>query len=190
MRILPATIGAIAGAIVGWVVAFFVATLAGGGNDLSFAFLAIYWRPRGAIIGALLGAAAGLLLIRCLCKVGSTRSTAMFLASVTVVLSVAVGAMLWTIYNHSTPPSDQKLFANFERHEATFTKLVERFRADKGLNRIDDHQTDPKDLERIGVSETRVGAYRRMLKDVRAFSVESEQILGEIDFYFWAIGSA
>jgi hypothetical protein len=190
MRILSAVIGAVVGAIVGLILGLFVATVAGGDNDLAVGFLLIYCAPLGSLIGLVLGIVAGLFLIQYLRKVGPTRRKIM-IAAVLVGLAAGIGGMLWTIKSRNEPPSDQKLLANFEHHEATFNELIEMLKVDQKLIRVDVDWTDPRDPDIIGVSPERISTYRRMLKDARVpRGFQSRGSTFEVDFYYWGIGSA
>jgi hypothetical protein len=96
------------------------------------------------------------------------------LAAVAIVV-VAWGALMsWAWTSGAIPhKSDEALIANFKAHEAQFNQLLEMVLADKGLRRIDDDWTDPKDPQTIGVSSERIAVYRKIFRTLdipRGFS--------------------
>jgi hypothetical protein len=84
-----------------------------------------------------------------------------------------------------TPPSDQRLLSNFDKHESTFNKLIGMLETDGGLVRVDEDWTDPEHPGTIGVSPARVTTYRLMLREARVpRGFRSEAFMYEDDFYY------
>jgi hypothetical protein len=187
-RILSAIAGAIAGAVTGLISGLFLATIAGGDNDLMFGFLAIYSAPGGLVIGLVVGAVVGILLYR---YAAYTENRRVGFALFVVGLPAVVLGMLWIVNSRDVPPSDRSLLANFDRHEKTFNQLIEMVKADRDLTRVDTDWTDPREPETIGVTAHRITTYRRMLADARVpRGFQTQGLLIEVDFFYWMIGSA
>jgi hypothetical protein len=158
-------------------------------------FLLVWLSPVGLILGGAIGAITGLRLSRYLRERETKRirwKRIVFpLAVASSAVLILIGMLLWIARSSITPPSDQKLLANFERHEAILNKVIEMLSADGDLIRVDEDWTIPENPERIGVSPSRINAYRRMLRDAgvpRGF--RSEGLMYEVDFFYWMIGSA
>ena len=72
------------------------------------------------------------------------------------------------------------MISNFLLHEKEFNKLLNMIKHDKGLFRVDDDWTDPKNLNSIGITNTRIEEYRKIFNELaipRGFS-------RNIDFLF------
>jgi hypothetical protein len=90
-----------------------------------------------------------------------------------------------------TPPSDERLLSNFDKHEATLNVLIEMLKTDRDLVRVAEDWTRPENPETIGVSAVRISTYRRLLRDARVRQgFQSEAFMYEVDFFYWGIGSA
>src|SRR4030095_10219009 len=99
--------------------------------------------------------------------------------------------LVWIIRIGMAPPSDQRLLSNFDKHEATFNKLIEMLKTDRDLIRVDENWTEPKHPETVGVSPARIANYRQMLRGARGpRGVQAETFVYEVDFFYWMIGSA
>lgn len=83
-----------------------------------------------------------------------------------------------------THPDDERLLAGFEAHEAEFDTLVAMFEADKGLGRVGEDFTRPRDPGLVGVSTQRIEEYRALCSVVGATGC----IEGYDDTYFRAAG--
>lgn len=89
------------------------------------------------------------------------------------VVLVAAG-LLWALnpktvdalFGQEDPPhaSDEELIANFRLHRAEFEHLRDMLVADKGLLRVADQRTLPEDPQSVGVPQSRIAEYRRLLK--------------------------
>ena len=62
-----------------------------------------------------------------------------------------------------TPPSDQSLLSNFDKHEATFNALIDMLETDRDFVTVGENWTDPEHPQTIGVSPARVTTYRLTL---------------------------
>jgi len=113
------------------------------------------------------------------------RGLSLVLASVVLIVALAAG------FDYLfRPPSDQTMLAHFERHEATFRRIVQMKEANKKLFRVDESWTDPHQPQAIGVSSARIAEYRRLLREAdtpRGFLVWKET--SGIHFYCWVSGS-
>jgi hypothetical protein len=65
-------------------------------------------------------------------------------------------------------PTDEVLLATFSTHRAELEKLVEMFRADRGLGRVGSDFTRPDDPSRVSVTPERIAEYRRLCATVGA----------------------
>ena len=85
--------------------------------------------------------------------------------STAVIGSAAIPmvVLVWIIRIGMTPPSDQRLLSNFDKHEATFNALIDMLETDGDLVTVDDNWTDPEHPQTIGVSPARVTTYRLTL---------------------------
>lgn len=113
------------------------------------------------------------------------RGLSLVLASVFLIIALAAG-----VDYLFRPPSDQTLLAHFERHEATFRRIVQLKDADKNLFRVDESWTDPDQPQTIGVSSARLAEYRRLLREAgtpRGFMVWKET--NGLHFFCWVSGS-
>ncbi len=195
MRFLAAVVGALFGIAAGFAISVLIA-IAMARNDLFGAgFLTLVTGPLGTIFGATIGAIIGLRLSPHLrdreTKRILWRRLLFSLGVASSAILILIGVLFCTIRSDMTPPSDQRLLANFDRHEATFNALIEMLKTDEGVIRIDEDWTDPKNPETIGVPATRIVTYRRMLKDARVpRGFQSERFMFEVDFFYWMIGSA
>lgn len=113
------------------------------------------------------------------------RGLSLVLASVFLIVALAAG-----VDYLFRPPSDQMLLAHFERHEATFRRIVQMKEADKKLLGVHEGWTDPHQPQTISVSSARISEYRRLLRQADTtggFLVWKKT--GGILFYCWVSGS-
>jgi hypothetical protein len=105
---------------------------------------------------------------------------------------VSVAVLSWTWSAGDIPhKSDEELISNFKAHEAQFNQLLEMVMADKGLHRVDDDWTDPKDPQTIGIPNERIAAYRKIFRALdipRGFT--ANQDVGIVKFISSAQGLA
>jgi hypothetical protein len=195
MRYLTAIIGAVLGMVLGVVIALFVAIVIARNDLFGFAFIGFLIAPVGLVFGGTIGAIAGLRLLPHLRERETQRIQSKKLLVVLGAFisgtTILIGLLIWIVRSDLNPPSDQKLLANFDHHEATLNNVIEMLRADEDLIRVDEDWTDPKNPETIGVSPSRINAYRQMLRDARVpRGFRSEGLIYEVDFFYWMIGSA
>lgn len=195
MRVLVVAAGALLGTATGVTIVFLVAVVLTGNDLWSVMWTGLWLSPVGLIFGCTIGAVIGLRVSPHFREHETKRIRwkrilfSLGVASSGILILICV--LFWIVRIGMTPPSDQRLLANFDRHEATFNALIEMLKADEGLVRVDEDWTDPKNPETIGVSATRISIYRRMLKDAhvpRGF--QSGVLMDEVDFFYWMIGSA
>jgi hypothetical protein len=88
---------------------------------------------------------------------------------------VATGALMsWILTSEDIAHKpDEEVITHFKTHESEFNQLLQTVLADKGLRRVDDDWTDPKDPQTIGISPEQIAAYRRIFRTLdipRGFS--------------------
>src|ERR687886_466493 len=66
----------------------------------------------------------------------------------------------------SEHPSDRSLLDNFRLHKAEFERLLQMFRADKGLGRVAYDFTRPENPRDVGVSRERLREYRDLFGEL------------------------
>jgi hypothetical protein len=151
---------------------------------------------RRRTIGSIIGGSAG---SRLFYFSGEARGRGQIrIQQVVVVSSAVIGSaailmvlLVWIIRVGMTPPSDQRLLSNFDKHEATFNTLIEMLKTDGDLIRVDENWTEPKHPETIGVSPARIANYRQILREARVpRGFQAETFVHEVDFFYWTIGSA
>src|SRR5689334_24230798 len=78
-----------------------------------------------------------------------------FIVSIPLLLIVAVVS---SIPDFSGQPhlSDEVLIAKFNAHRAEFEKLLAMVLENKGLTRVDEDWTEPRDPQTIGISRERI----------------------------------
>ena len=196
MRVVAGLVGAVLGSILGVVAGLLVAIVTTPNDLLGIFFIGLGTIPGSVLFGSIVGAVAGLrLFFRSgdATERGRIRTKRLILLSTVVVSNAAILMVLlvWIIRIGMTPPSDQRLLSNFDKHEATFNKLMEMLKTDRDLIRVDQDWTEPKNPETIGVSPARITRYREMLKEARVpRGLHSEPFTHEVDFFYWMIGSA
>jgi len=79
--------------------------------------------------------------------------------------SVGLGAALATLVGCSHP-TDDELVRNFKRHTSDFHRLVQMVQSNKGLQRVDEDWTSPRNPEVVGVGEERIAEYRKLFRKV------------------------
>ncbi|MBC7798547.1 MAG: hypothetical protein H7Z37_16880 [Pyrinomonadaceae bacterium] len=86
--------------------------------------------------------------------------------AIIVVPILIVCSLIGTLFTGDTSPhkSDDEMIASFQAHKAEFETLVEMVKQDKNLKRVDGNWIDPKELETIGVSQTRIANYRNLFR--------------------------
>src|SRR6266498_654901 len=155
MRILSATIGAVLGAIAGLVLTFFTTVLIWKHEMFVAMFMGLIAAKPALIFGGIAGLIIGVRLLPYLrdSETGRIRAKKSFgiLGSALAALIVLTSAVFLIVRSEAKPPSDQKLIANFNRHEATFSKLVEMVKTDRGLVKVDADETNPKNPETVGI---------------------------------------
>jgi hypothetical protein len=196
MRVVAGLLGAVLGSILGLVIGLLVAIVTTPNDLLGIFFIGFGTIPAGVLFGSIVGAVAGLrLFFRSgdATERGRIRTKRVILLSTAVISSAAILMVLlvWIIRIGITPPSDQRLLSNFDKHEATFDKLIEMLKTDRNLIRVDQDWTEPKDPETIGVSPARITSYRKLLSEARVpRGLHSELFTYEVDFFYWTVGSA
>ncbi len=196
MRFLAGAVGALFGTVAGLASVCLVAVVLTRNELFAVLFIGLWLSPVGLIFGGTIGAIIGLRLSPHLRERETKRirwKRILFsLAVASSAVLILIGVLFWIVKSGMTPPSDQKLLANFEHYEATFKDLIEMLKADKGLIRVDEDWTEPKAPETIGVSPARISTYRRMLRHAnvpRGFRSKGFSLY-EVDFFYWTIGSA
>ena len=196
MRVLAGIIGGVLGSITGAVIGLVAAMITTHAELFGMFFIGICTVPAGALLGSILGAIAG---IRLFYVSDETTGLRRIRAKQVLLLSTAVisGAailmvvLVWIIRIGMTPPSDQRLLSNFDKHESTFNKLIDMLETDGDLVRVDENWTDPEHPATIGVPPARIATYRLLLREARVpRGFRSEAFMYEVDFYYWGIGSA
>ena len=187
--------GGVFGIVIGVVIALLAAIVFTRNEPFGVMFLGILIAPLGLIFGGTMGVLAGLQLLPHLRDRGSgqVRTKKVLLAGGIVISGtlVLIALLIWTLRIGGTPPSDQKLLSNFDKHEAIFNKLIDMIKTDSDLIRVDEDWTDPKDPETIGVSPARISTYRQMLRAAQVpRGFRSEPFAYQVDFFYWMIGSA
>jgi hypothetical protein len=192
MRVLVIAAGALLGMAAGVTIVFLVAVVITGNDLWSVMWTGLWLSPVGLIFGCTIGAVIGIRVSphfrehetkrirwkRILFSLGVASSAILILISV----------LFWVVRIGMTPPSDQRLLANFDRHEGIFNALIEMLKADEGLIRVDEDWTNPKDPETIGVSPARISTYRQMLREARVpRGFQSEPFAYEVDFFYWGL---
>ena len=196
MRVAAGLVGAVLGSIFGVVIGLLVAIVTTHNDPLGILFIGIGTMLAGVLFGSIGGAIAGLRLFYRSgdpTERGRTRTKRVVLLSTAVISSAAILIVLlvWIIRIGMTPPSDQRLMSNFDKHEATFSKLIEMLKTERDLIRVDQDWTEPKDPKTIGVSPARITTYRELLREARVpRGLHSEPFRYEVDFFYWTIGSA
>jgi len=195
VRVLAAIFGGVFGIIIGVMIALFATVMLTHNEPFGVIFIGMLIAPLGLVFGGAMGALAGLQLLPHLRDQasGRVRTKKVTLAAGIVISGtiILIGLLVWTVRIGSTPPSDQKLLSNFDKHEAIFNKLIDMINIDRDLIRVDEDWTDPKNPETIGVSASRISIYRRLLKDARVpRGFQSRGLMVEVDFFYWMIGSA
>jgi MFS family permease len=188
MRILAGFFGGVFGILIGVVIALFAAIVITHNKPFGVIFIGMLMAPLGVVFGGILGALAGLQLLPHLRDQVSGRVRAKkFVVTLGLVISVTmmlIGLMVWTLRLGSVPPTDEKLLSNFDKHEATFNKLIDMIKTDSELIRVDEDWTNPEHPETIGVSPARIAAYRQMLREARVpRGFQSEAFKYEVDFF-------
>ena len=92
-------------------------------------------------------------------------------------------------YHYQPHKSDEEMIHSFKTHQRQFKQLVSMIMHDKGLLRVDTDWTLPKDPGAMGVSQNRIGEYRRVMRELgisRGFSADGER--KEIKFISTAEG--
>jgi hypothetical protein len=97
----------------------------------------------------------------------------------------AYGLFVSSVFTSGDLPhkSDEELIANFQARHTEFNRLLEMVMSDRGLHRVDDNWTDPKDPQTIGISRERIEEYRDLfarLEIPRGFSANQE--VGVVEF--------
>lgn len=105
-------------------------------------------------------------------------------------LAASVAAPQILLQKHTTPPSDQELIANFQRHQPAFDQLLLMAQADKGLSSVSDGWTVPDDLATAGVSQGRVDRYHELFKVTGLQSCITDERHRDVSLCAWGIGSA
>jgi len=195
VKTLFGIIGAVVGAVFGLIAAVALVRLLSDGNTLGEAFLFLAAAPLGFLPGAVVGA---LLTVRVLSRlrerpasVAGRREQKRMRLGLLLGTAAAFVIVLLVAREAAAPPSDASMLRHFERHEATFEKLVTMAGADKGLVRVDEDWTLPARTQSVGVSGERLAVYRKLLRDAgtpRGFKVSQDAV--GYDFYFWLRGSA
>jgi hypothetical protein len=147
------------------------------------------------MLGGTIGAIIGLLVSPHLRERESKRirwkRIAFSLAVASSAVLILIGGLFWIVRVGTTPPSDRKLLSNFDKHEATFNKLIEMLKTDGDLIRVDEDWTNPEHPDTVGISPARIVEYRHLLRQARVpRGFQSESFMYEVDFLYWTIGSA
>jgi len=195
MRVLAVIFGGVFGIVIGVAIALLAVIVLTHNEPFGVILLGILIAPLGLIFGGTIGVLASLQLLPHLRDRGSgqVRTKKALLAGGVLISGtlILIALLVWTLRIGTTPPSDQKLLLNFDKHEATFNKLIEMIKTDSDLIRVDEDWTDPKDPKTIGVSRARIISYRQMLREARVpRGFRSESFVYDVDFFYWMIGSA
>ena len=83
-------------------------------------------------------------------------------ATVDVTRVILTGAVVLAYGCGADHPTDEVLLGTFRTHRAELEKLVEMFKADRGLGRVGSNFTRPEDPKRVSVSADRIAEYRRL----------------------------
>lgn len=84
-----------------------------------------------------------------------------------VVFSIGIVVLLLFLKFWMVHPSDKTLIQNFKDNETAFNNLIAMIQEDKGLERVDDNWTRPKNHAAIGLTEERIEKYRQIFKELR-----------------------
>jgi len=168
MRVVAGLIGAVLGTIIGVVIGLLAAIVTTHNDLFGIFFIGICTVPAGALLGSILGAVAGLRLLYVSGETKERRRIGpkqVLLVSTAVIGSAAIPmvVLVWIIRIGMTPPSDQSLLSNFDKHEATFNALIDMLETDRDFVTVGENWTDPEHPQTIGVSPARVTTYRLML---------------------------
>ncbi len=135
MRVVAGLIGAVLGTIIGVVIGLLAAIVTTHNDLFGIFFIGICTVPAGALPGSILGAVAGLRLLYVSGETKERRRIGpkqVLLVSTAVIGSAAIPmvVLVWIIRIGMTPPSDQSLLSNFDKHEATFNALIDMLETD------------------------------------------------------------
>jgi len=106
------------------------------------------------------------------------------------LLAASVAAPQILLQKHTTPPSDQELLANFQRHRPALNQLLLMAQADKGLSSVSDGWTVPDNLATAGVSQGRVDHYHQLLKIAGLQDCSADEGHQDVTLTAWGIGDA
>ena len=196
MRVVAGLIGAVLGTIIGVVIGLVAAIITTHNDLFGILFIGMFTVPAGVLLGSIIGRIAGQRLFYFSGEATGrgrlrTRRVGLLSSAVVSIAATLMVLLVWAIRIGMTPPSDQRLLSNFDKHEAIFNKVIEMVKTDRDLIRVDENWTEPKDLETIGVSPARIANYRQMLREARVpRGFGAETFAYEVDFFYWMIGSA
>jgi len=146
MRVVAGLIGAVLGTIIGVVIGLLAAIVTTHNDLFGIFFIGICTVPADALLGSILGAVAGLRLLYVSGETKERRRIGpkqVLLVSTAVIGSAAIPmvVLVWIIRIGMTPPSDQRLLSNFDKHEATFNALIDMPETDGDLVTVDENWT-------------------------------------------------
>jgi hypothetical protein len=112
------------------------------------------------------------------------RQKLIFFGLAALIVFIPIGGCIYFTlsfpdFNTGQPhQSDAQMIANFQKYKSDFERLRQMILEDKGLTRVDDNWTEPRDPLTIGIKSERIAQYRRMFQQLgipRGFSATAER---------------